>query len=64
MGKVIDRIIALKIKLPEPKPPVGAYVATKIIGNLLYISGQVSICLLYTSPSPRDISGSRMPSSA
>ena len=43
MGKVIDRIIALKIKLPEPKPPVGAYVATKIIGNLLYISGQVSI---------------------
>ena len=23
-----------------------------------------SICLLYTSPSPRDISGSRMPSSA
>ena len=25
---------------------------------------QTSICLLYTSPSPRDISGSRMPSSA
>ena len=25
---------------------------------------QVGICLLYTSPSPRDISGSRMPSSA
>ena len=24
----------------------------------------VSACLLYTSPSPRDISGSRMPSSA
>ena len=24
----------------------------------------VIICLLYTSPSPRDISGSRMPSSA
>ena len=23
-----------------------------------------SVCLLYTSPSPRDISGSRMPSSA
>ena len=43
MGKVIDRINTLKIKLPEPKPPVGAYVATKIIGNLLYISGQVSI---------------------
>ena len=26
--------------------------------------GRVSSCLLYTSPSPRDISGSRMPSSA
>ena len=26
--------------------------------------GQIEICLLYTSPSPRDISGSRMPSSA
>ena len=24
----------------------------------------LSVCLLYTSPSPRDISGSRMPSSA
>ena len=43
MGKVTDRINTLKIKLPEPKPPVGAYVATKIIGNLLYISGQISI---------------------
>ena len=26
--------------------------------------GQYKICLLYTSPSPRDISGSRLPSSA
>ena len=26
--------------------------------------GQLSICLLYTSPSPRDLSTSRMPSSA
>ena len=30
-----------------------------------YISpDKYTICLLYTSPSPRDISGSRMPSSA
>ena len=28
------------------------------------MDGQVNACLLYTSPSPRDISGSRMPSSA
>ena len=26
--------------------------------------GECKACLLYTSPSPRDISGSRMPSSA
>ena len=28
------------------------------------LKDEVEICLLYTSPSPRDISGSRMPSSA
>ena len=28
------------------------------------LEGQLWGCLLYTSPSPRDISGSRMPSSA
>tara|TARA_Y200000002_G_scaffold368374_1_gene361364 strand:+ start:325 stop:789 length:465 start_codon:yes stop_codon:yes gene_type:complete len=33
----------LKIKLPDPKSPVGAYAASKIVGNLLYISGQISI---------------------
>ena len=33
----------LNIKLPETKPPVGSYVATKIIGGLLFISGQISI---------------------
>tara|TARA_B100001093_G_C26769411_1_gene989357 strand:- start:976 stop:1437 length:462 start_codon:yes stop_codon:yes gene_type:complete len=32
----------LQIILPEPKAPVGAYVATKITGKLLFISGQVS----------------------
>ena len=38
-----DKIKELKIELPEAKPPVGNYVATKIVGNLLYISGQISI---------------------
>ena len=32
-----------KIILPEAKPPVGNYVATKISGNMLFISGQISI---------------------
>ena len=37
------KIDELKIKLPEAKAPVGSYVATKISGNLLFISGQISI---------------------
>jgi len=38
-----EKIKELKIKLPDPKKPVGAYVASKIVGNLLYISGQISM---------------------
>jgi len=33
----------LNIKLPNAPDPVGAYVAYKIIGNLLFISGQLPI---------------------
>ena len=41
--KFENKIKELKILLPEAKPPVGSYVATKIVGKLLYISGQISI---------------------
>ena len=37
------KIEELKILLPEAKAPVGSYVATKKSGNLLFISGQISI---------------------
>ena len=37
------KIQELNIKLPQAKPPVGSYVATKISGSLLFISGQISI---------------------
>ena len=37
------KIMELKIELPEAKAPAGNYVATKITGKLLYISGQISI---------------------
>ena len=43
MVSIKDKLKNLNIILPEPKAPVGAYVATKIVGKLLYISGQVSI---------------------
>ncbi len=38
-----DNLKKLNLKLPDPKDPVGSYVATKISNNLLYISGQISI---------------------
>ena len=38
-----EKIKELKIELPEGKAPVGSYVATKIVGKLLYVSGQISI---------------------
>ena len=38
-----NKIKGLEIKLPEAKPPVGNYVATKIVGKMLFVSGQISI---------------------
>ena len=38
-----EKIKELKIELPEAKAPVGSYVATKICGKLLYVSGQISM---------------------
>ena len=38
-----ENIEKLKIILPEAKAPVGNYVATKISGKMLFISGQISI---------------------
>ena len=38
-----ENIKKLNIILPLAKAPVGSYVATKIVGNLLFVSGQISI---------------------
>ena len=46
---------------------VGDIVTSKIHFGLKSVGGfndEVAVCLLYTSPSPRDLSTSRMPSSA
>ena len=37
-----NKLNELGITLPSATAPVGSYVATKIVGNLLYISGQIS----------------------
>jgi len=38
-----NKIKELKIILPEAKAPVGSYVASKVSGNMLFISGQISM---------------------
>ena len=38
-----DNIKKHNLALPNAADPVGSYVATKIVGKLLYISGQISI---------------------
>ena len=38
-----DKIKELDITLPIAANPVGSYLATKIVGKLLYISGQISM---------------------
>ncbi|MDA7547401.1 RidA family protein [Candidatus Pelagibacter sp.] len=38
-----DNLKKLNLVLPNAADPVGSYVATKIVGKILYISGQISI---------------------
>jgi enamine deaminase RidA (YjgF/YER057c/UK114 family) len=38
-----EKLKELNIALPEAKAPVGNYVATKINGKMLFVSGQISI---------------------
>ena len=64
MGMTLtQKILAAHAGLPEVK--AGQLINAKldiVLGN--DITTPVAICLLYTSPSPRDLSTSRMPSSA
>ena len=38
-----ENLKKLGLKLPEAKAPVGNYVATRISGKMLFVSGQISI---------------------
>ncbi|MGF1503367.1 MAG: RidA family protein [Paracoccaceae bacterium] len=42
-GEIETRMTAAGIALPEPKAPVANYVPFVITGNLLFVSGQVSM---------------------
>jgi enamine deaminase RidA (YjgF/YER057c/UK114 family) len=39
---VYDKLRALKITLPEPTPPVGAFVPSVRSGNLVFVSGHIA----------------------
>ena len=52
----------VKVKTEEPRVPYRETITATAEAQGKY--KRQSGCLLYTSPSPRDISGSRMPSSA
>jgi len=45
MGIVEKRLEELGLSLPGPKPPVGNYLGSKRMGELLFASGRVSDCI-------------------
>ena len=55
----VDRIKIKKIEGEDPGSPENP----KMLKKFIYCTG-ITTCLLYTSPSPRDRTRSRMPSSA
>ena len=57
-------LVAAKALLDRNPDPTETEVRYWLAGNLCRCTGYDKICLLYTSPSPRDRSLSRMPSSA
>ena len=42
-GKIDSRLVELNIKLPQPPAPVASYVPYVVSGNLVFISGQVTM---------------------
>ena len=53
-----------EVTLIEKHPDLGGRARVFHRNGFSYDGGPTVICLLYTSPSPRDLSTSRMPSSA
>ena len=45
MGNVEKKLEELGLSLPDPKPPVGNYLGSKRVGELLFASGRVSDCI-------------------
>ena len=60
---LIPAIIAIVIALKTKEVYISLFIGI-FVGGLLLTGFQPIACLLYTSPSPRDSTSSRMPSSA
>ena len=59
----VDKTVTIKLALTIADCPMRNQIETEINRKLKLLEN-VETCLLYTSPSPRDLSTSRMPSSA
>ena len=64
LTEVADGVMTITINRPQAKNAVNKDVAVGIAAALDALDADDNTCLLYTSPSPRDRYGSRMPSSA
>ena len=65
MAKKITGYVKLQVPAGKanPSPPVGPALGQAGL-NIMEFCKAFNACLLYTSPSPRDVEESRMPSSA
>ena len=59
-----DGTVLAETQCPTPQPAVPGAVTMALCDAIEQIDPEHAACLLYTSPSPRDLSTSRMPSSA
>ena len=64
MGGVFGAVGVLAALKQRDITGVGQEIQSALFENNIFLVGQHMICLLYTSPSPRDRQKSRMPSSA
>ena len=61
---LLGRPSGFKITIRNCRIAAGAGFIVVLTGDVMTMPGLPKVCLLYTSPSPRDLSTSRMPSSA
>ena len=59
-----EELVAIRERLNMSRPVFAMYLRTNARTLENWEQGRAKPCLLYTSPSPRDQRGSRMPSSA